>query len=124
MFRPKKHPIGPVRAEALAAIPVINTGVSVEYLESGELLLTYSATLRPWLSALVKRLGQTPQLSRRKLQLDSLGAWVWKSLDGNRTVGQIITEFAQAHRLHQREAEISVTQFLRDLGQRGLIGMR
>jgi hypothetical protein len=32
--------------------------------------------------------------------------------------------FAETHRLQIREAEVAVSQFIRQLGQRGLIGMR
>ena len=108
----------------MAAIPIINTGVIVETFENGELRITYPVTLRPWLLTLAKRLGKIPPPARRKLQLDTLGASVWHSLDGKRTVGEIIEKFAGTHQLHPKEAELSVTQFLRSLGQRGLIAMR
>jgi len=32
--------------------------------------------------------------------------------------------FAATHQLEIREAEVSLTQFIRELGRRGLIGMR
>lgn len=69
-------------------------------------------------------MGKTPKPVRRKLQLDELGTWVWNCLDGHHSVEQIISKFAHVHQLHPKEAEVSVTQFLRALGQRGLIGMR
>jgi hypothetical protein len=45
-------------------------------------------------------------------------------IDGKRTVWDIVAAFAEAHQLEIREAEMAVTQFLRDLGKRGLIGMQ
>jgi hypothetical protein len=39
-------------------------------------------------------------------------------------VRQLIDTFARTHQLEPREAEVAVTQFLRELGRRGLIGMR
>ena len=115
---------GPTRAEALAAIPVINSGVTVEQLENGDLLLTYPVIMRPWIHSVTRRFGSPPATSCRKLQLDPMGASVWQTLDGKRTVGQIIDKCAQKYQLHPKEAEISVTQFLRSLGKRGVIGMR
>ncbi len=45
-------------------------------------------------------------------------------LDGRRSLGRIAAAFAEAHQLEPREAEIAVTQFIRDLGRRGLVGLR
>jgi hypothetical protein len=36
----------------------------------------------------------------------------------------MIQTFAETHRLENREAEVSVTQFIRELGKRGLLGLR
>jgi hypothetical protein len=35
----------------------------------------------------------------------------------------MIQIFAETHRLEKKEAEVSVTQFIRELGQRGLLGL-
>jgi len=53
-----------------------------------------------------------------------LGTEVWELLDGGTRVRDVIRQFAARHSLHQREAELSVTRFLRELGKRGLIGLR
>jgi hypothetical protein len=58
------------------------------------------------------------------LQLDALGTAVWELLDGRRSVQQIIERFADTYSLHAKEAEVSVSQFLRELGRRELIGLR
>ena len=110
---------------ALEYRPVKNIQVREEVLESGVLLLFYPVTMRPWFSRLARRLGGSEESVRfRKLQLDELGTAVWHLLDGNRTVRQVIRAFARAHQLHHREAEISVSQFLRTLGKRGIIGLK
>jgi hypothetical protein len=123
MFKKKKNSVKLSRQEALAAIPVVNGSVTVEELEGGDLLVTYPVTLRPILMKLSQYFGKTPQTTYRKLQLDRLGASVWIFLDGRHSVGQIIKKFAKTHKLHLKEAEVSVTQFLRILGQRGIIGL-
>jgi hypothetical protein len=113
------------RVSALACRPAKNTQVVVAQLESGDLLLTYPVRVRPWLARLLRRLGRGDQPPpRRKVQLDALGTQVWGLIDGRRSVGEIVAAFGKAHKLSHREAELSVTAFLRMLGKRGLVGMQ
>lgn len=113
------------RAAAMACRPVIHAGVEAQPLEDGDLLLTYGVAVRPWLGRLLRRLGRgARQPLRRKVQLDVLGAQVWGWIDGERSVEEIVRAFREAHKVSHREAELSVTAFLRMLGKRGLIGMR
>lgn len=123
----KKKPKGPSisRAEALDRIPVKNRQISENQLESGEIVICYPVTMRPFFAGLAKRFGgQEVQTQMKKLQLDELGTSVWNLMDGNRSVRQLVNMFAETHQLETREAEVSVTQFVRELGRRGLIAMR
>ena len=123
----KKKPKGPSisRAEALDRIPVKNRQISENRLETGEIVIGYPVTMRPFFAGLAKRFGgQEVQTQMNKLQLDELGTSVWNLMDGNRSVRQLVKMFAETHQLENREAEVSVTQFVRELGRRGLIGMR
>jgi len=123
----KKNPKGiqTTREEALKCIPVKNIQISESRLESGEIIIRYPTTMRPWIAGLVKRLGGPPVKTQiKKLQLDELGTAVWNLIDDNRSVRQIIQVFAESHRLQMREAEVAVTQFMHELGKRGLIGLR
>jgi hypothetical protein len=45
-------------------------------------------------------------------------------VDGKSTVMEIIDSFAGLHQLYHKEAEVSVIQFLRELGRRGIVGMK
>lgn len=113
------------RATALACRPVKNDAVITEQLEGGDLILSYPVAIRPWLERLLRRLGRGAQAPpRRKVQLDALGTQVWGLIDGRRSVGEIVLAFSEAQRLPHREAELSVTAFMRMLGKRGLIGIR
>ena len=123
----RKKPQGPTisRAEALDRIPVKNRQISENRLESGEVVIHYPVIMRPFFAGLAKRFGgQEAQIQIKKLQLDELGTSVWNLLDGERSVRQLVKMFAGTHQLETREAEVSVTQFIRELGRRGLIGMR
>ena len=113
------------RAEALNRIPVKNSQISEKRLEGGEIVIHYPITVRPLFAGLIKRFGGSEvQTQTKKLQLDELGTAVWDLVDGKRSVRQLVKTFAGMHRLEPREAEVSVTQFMRELGRRGLIAMR
>jgi hypothetical protein len=123
----KKKPQGPSisRAEALDRVPSKNLQISEERLDSGEVVIHYPVTMRPFFAGLVKRFGGPEvQIQTKKLQLDALGTSVWALIDGKVSVRQLTNSFAATHQLEPREAEVAVTQFLRELGRRGLIGMR
>ena len=112
------------RAEALNRIPVKNIKITEDRLETGEVLIGYPVTIRPFFASLVKRFGGSEeQVQTKKLQLDALGSSVWDLLNGERSVRQLIKIFAETHQLQPREAEVAVTQFIRELGRRGIIGL-
>jgi hypothetical protein len=126
MRRSKPKPGKPElsRSEALSLRPVKSRHIVEERPGQHEVIIAYPVTVKPWVSALLQRFGGRDEpVRRKKLQLDELGTAVWDMVDGQRSVGEIVAEFAGAHRLEPKEAEVSVTHFLRMLGQRGLIGM-
>ena len=111
--------------DALLCIPEKNTEVKENFLDSGDLILTYQAMYKPFFLRIKKIVGQNPKKTfTRKIQLDGLGVDVWSLLDGKKNVRTIIKEFAVRHTLNYKEAEISVTLFLRSLGEKGLIGIK
>ncbi len=113
------------KRQALTLTPVKNIESSEITLDSGVVVIHYPVTMRPWMAKWMQRFkGPSPQTGSRKLQLDTLGTEVWRMIDGKRTVWDIVAAFAKTHQLESREAETAVTQFLRDLGKRGLIGMQ
>ena len=123
----KKHPSASqlTKNQALTLTPVKNIESSEITLDSGVVVIHYPVTMRPWMAKWIQRFkGPSPQTGSRKLQLDNLGTEVWKMIDGKRTVRDIVDAFAETHQLESREAEMAVTQFLRTLGKRGLIGMQ
>ena len=125
MLSRKKKSGRPSREDALECTPIKNDRVEESRSENGELQLSYPVTSRPWLAGFVRRLGRKPKGTYlKKLQLDALGTEVWELLDGGTRVRDVIRQFAAKHRLQQREAELAVTRFLRELGKRGLIGLR
>ena len=113
------------RQEALAYKPVKSSQVTETRLETGEVVLEYPLAVRPLVAAVARRLGKSQEdlIQIKKLQLDVLGTSVWDFVDGKRSVRRMIQIFAETHRLEKKEAEVSVTQFIRELGKRGLLGL-
>ena len=124
VFRKKSGTSHLSRSEALEYIPVKSRLISEFRLESGEVIIEYPLIVRPWVAAVAKRLGGLQNRKQtKKVQLDALGTSVWDLVDGTRSVRMIIQIFARTHRLENKEAEVSVTSFIRQLGQRGLLGL-
>jgi len=113
------------KVDALLCIPEKNALVEETFLDSGDLILSYQALYKPFFIKIQKLLQKNPKKRfHRKIQLDSLGVDVWSLVDGIKNVKDIIEEFALLHTLNYKEAEISVTLFLRSLGEKGLIGIK
>lgn len=58
----------------------------------------------------------------RPVTLDEVGTRVWHLCDGENTVDEIIRTLAEEYKLGRREVEASLTEYLRTLGQRGMVG--
>ncbi len=124
VFRKKSGASHLSRNEALEYTPVKSRQISEVRLETGDVIIEYPLIVSPWIAAVANRLGNLQDRKQtKKLQLDAMGTSVWDLVDGKRSVRMIIQIFAKAHRLENREAEVSVTSFLRQLGQRGVLGL-
>lgn len=119
-FRRDKGP-DVTREEALGAQPLRNPAITWEVLDSGRVLLSIPLAARPWVR-LVNWLVPVP--TDRKVELDEVGSDVWQWCDGERTVAELVRELARAHKLNQREAEVSLTQFLQLLAKRRFLGLK
>jgi hypothetical protein len=125
VFKKNPSPQWLSREEALRCKPLKDLDVVELRLESGTVMLTYPVRHKPWVSAIAKRLGWDDRKTwTKKLQLDELGTAVWDLLDGKRTVQKITQLFAKKYKLLPKEAELSVSRFLMELGKRGLIGLK
>ena len=123
-----KAPRGPepkTRQEALALRPVRNKDVTEEKQPNGIIRLNYPLTLKPWFGKWAQKLGKwdgRPMI--KKLELDEMGGLAWRMIDGSNTVRDIIDAFIVEYGLQPKEAELSVTAFIKELGRRGIIGLR
>lgn len=113
------------KKDALSCIPERNPGIEEFFPDTGGLILSFPVMYKPFFMRLQRFLRSNPKRTfRRRIQLDGLGMDVWSLLDGKRDVRAVIKAFAGLHGLNEKEAEISVTLFLRSLGQKGLIRIK
>jgi len=111
--------------DALLCIPEKNILVEETFLTSGDMILSFPVGYKPFFRKIQKIMRKNPEKSfTRKIQLDSLGIDVWKLINGKNNVRAIVKKFADIHRLNYKEAELSVTLFLRSMGEKGLIGIK
>lgn len=124
-FPSKRRPAFIRRDEALGCTPVKNRHVRESRSESGEAVLHYPVSAPPGAARIARWIGRDPGPPRVvRLQLDALGSAVWDMIDGRRPLREIAAAFAAAHQLEPREAQTAVAHFMRQLGRRGLIGLR
>jgi hypothetical protein len=124
-FRKKRGPAGMTREAALRCVPVKNRDIQESRLDNGTVRLRYPLRFKPWLAALRQRFSPPQAVPPEKqLELDELGTLTWDLMDGRLRVADIVRRFSRQTRVHPKEAEAAVAQFIRELGKRGLIGLK
>ncbi len=109
---------GSSRADWLALRPLRNP--KLEWLEEdGQIILVIRRT-NNWKARALNLLFPLPE--EKRVALDKIGADGWRLLDGNNTIGQIAKTLARQYQIEQREAELSLQQYFKELGRRGYVG--
>lgn len=115
-----ENQVAPWKAQ-LAVSPVCNHAADTEERGDGTIVLKIRkrrpAFLVPPLSWILR-----PRMIKR-YELDRIGTRVWRLCNGNRTVGDIVDEFAAAHRLTFHEARVAVTDYISRLTRCGAIAL-
>ncbi|MFA6134239.1 MAG: PqqD family protein [Phycisphaerae bacterium] len=106
-------------ANFLQAVPYTNQAMEVTRRPDGSTLVSVPIPrpkyLVPPLSWIL------PFSHQRRVELDRLGSYVLDMCDGRRSIESMIERFAGDHKLSFREAQLSVSGFLRQLVQRGIL---
>jgi len=105
-------------SQFLGAVPHQNTAMTTETTPGGAIVSV--PVRRPgWLIPPISWLLRWSRY--RKVELDRAGTETLDLVDGRRTVEEIVETFGRNHKLSFRESQVAVTQFLRQLVQRGII---
>src|SRR3990170_415344 len=104
------------RRQALQARPIRNPHLTTQRDE-----LTLVVPRRSdWVGRLLSLVFIVPK--ERNIVLDAVGEDVWSLCDGEHTVEELVRQVGGKYRLNPKEAEVSLTDYLRQLGKRNLIG--
>lgn len=126
------------RTEVLAALPVRNPKVEWERVskkaddegESAEAGATKAEALvlikvprrQDRMGNIAAKIFRLPD--SRNLELDEIGSDVWELCDGKHSVEDLTGALVRKYRLNRRQAETSVTAYLKMLAERRLIALK
>src|ERR1043166_4890180 len=117
---PKKFAPKITRHEILAAVPVRNSFVEWELNDHEEVVLKVPRR-EDRVGRILHRLFAAPP--HKQVVLDEVGSDVWHLCTGENDVDAIVKALAKKYKLSRREVELSLSNYLRTLAQRGLIGL-
>ncbi len=114
------------REAALSAIPIRNPRVTEEWITDEIVRLRYPLPVRKMVATVLSLFGKKGEFASQftQLELDVQGSKVWHAIDGHRCVNEISQAVASDLMVALPDAELSVATFLRELGRRGIIGLR
>jgi hypothetical protein len=115
--KPKRVP-RLTREQSLSTLPVRNSLVEFTHTESGETEITIPRRTDV-IGKLLAMVFFIPK--KHKIVLESIGTDVWDLCDGEHNVDQISDALVKKYKLNRREAEASLTEYLRRLAKRRLI---
>lgn len=107
------------RRQMLDSRPVRNQALSYQHNDNGEVIITIPRRTDAWGKILSVVLVMPKE---RHLVLDQVGAAVWDLCDGEHTVAQMVDALRRQQKLNTKEAEVALTDYLRQLGKRRLVG--
>ena len=110
--------------KAMACVPVRNLLVTETTSDKHIITLSFPLRMRPWFSKITATFGHNPPAQQKQVELDELGSFCWSLINDKRSVQSIADELTTAYKLHPEEARVAVSQFVRQLGKRGIIGLK
>ena len=108
------------KQQALAITPVRNPRLTWKTMEGGEALLSVPRR-SDRLGKMIGFLFKIPD--HKEILLDEVGGSVWELCDGKNDIGVIVAETSRRYKLNKRQAEVSVTTYVKMLAERKLIGL-
>ncbi|HPT96581.1 MAG TPA: PqqD family protein [Armatimonadota bacterium] len=118
-WRRKKQP-QLTREQVLHSRPLRNSLLEWTDTADGKVMITIPRR-EDWVGKMVALLFHVPK-TRQLVLDDEVGSSVWRICDGEHTIKDIVEFLCKTYKLTRKEAEVSATEFLRQLGRRRLIG--
>ncbi len=122
MFQRKQPQL--TREQVLSAVPLRNPKVEVETSEAGHRILIVPLR-EDWVGRALSAYHKFVFLGRKqephRIELDAVGSQVFDLIGNQRTVEELVKELVRVHKLARREVEVSLTEYLKTLGRRGII---
>jgi len=111
----------PNLVELLTARPFVNRAAEILVDEEDRLVLSVPVRKRWWNTGFMRWLLPTRRF--KNFELDARGRLFLRLCDGERTVADIVEEFAREYGLSLLEARIAVAAFIELLLQKGVIAL-
>jgi hypothetical protein len=108
------------REQSLDAVVVASSAISIREREDGCITLGIPFRPTPFIAWLSRKLGVATD-GERPLELDEIGSFVWRMFDGRTTVRQMIARLSEDYKLNRKDAEVSLTAFIRNLVKKRLV---
>lgn len=107
------------REQALSARPIRNPNLKWRENDDGEAVIVLPRRT-DWVGKGLAWLFFVPEA--RPVALDDVGTFVWQHCDGTLTVKELVGLLCDEYKLGRREGELSMTEFLKTLAKRGMVG--
>ena len=107
------------REAMLNSRPARNDALKWEQNDDGEVQIRVTRQDN-WKIRLLSRMFYIPK--ERKITLDELGTEVWTLCNGKNTVAEMIEALSVKYQLNRKEAEVSLLNYLKTLGQKRFVG--
>jgi hypothetical protein len=108
------------KQQTMSVSPVHNDLVTWKKLEGGEIMLSIPRRADR-LGKIIGVVFRVPDF--KEIVLDEVGSSVWELCDGKHDMSGIIAETSRLFKLNRREAEVSVTTYIKMLAERKLVGL-
>ena len=114
----KKPPVVLNRTQATAARPMRNPALAHHINDEGYVVVTLPRR-EDTTGKLLSWVFMVPE--SRPIVLDEIGTLIWGLCDGKHSFADLSAALAEKYSITAREAEVSLAEFLRSLGKRGMI---
>lgn len=108
------------REQVMRSRPVRNVLLQWTRGADGKVVITIPRR-QDWVGRIANIFFAIPK-TRQLILDDEVGSTVWTICDGEHTISSIVDHLCKTYQLTRKEAEVSVTEFLRQLGRRRLVG--